>query len=213
MEVNFETLPRPMKALPVSRGFPVPWFVAWKDGEPEFRAMDGVKFIRAIKESLCWVCGEKLYTAKCFVVGPMCGVNRTSSEPPSHPECARWSAQNCPFLTTPKMVRREDDVMNNAFLRENAAGHALSRNPGVAMLWFTRQYEVFDDGHGKPLIQMGAPVAVEWWCEGRVATREEVEESIGGGLPSLEAVARTEEGGLAALGRNVKQFQKWLPRR
>lgn len=201
-----------MKDLPLdARGYPVPWFVAWLDGKPEFRALDPVKLIKAIRQKLCWVCGERLGVNVCFVAGPMCGINRTSSEPPSHLDCARWSAQNCPFLSNPRMVRREDDLVNNAKLAEHGAGIPIARNPGVAMLWGTRQYEVFDDGKGRPLIQMGEPDAVEWWARGRPATRAEVIESIESGLPNLEAVARLQEGGLAALKRYKQRFEKWIP--
>lgn len=212
MKVNMETLPKNMRGLPVDkRGYPVPWFVDWINGEPEFRAMDGKKWVRAVRESLCWVCGQKLGVSKCFVAGPMCGINRTSSEPPSHPECGRWSAQNCPFLANPQMVRREDELINNQTFRDKAPGKAITRNPGVAMLWFTRSYEVFDAGGGRPLMTMGKPIAVEWYCEGRVATREEVDESIAGGLPALEAIARTETGGIDALRAYVLRFEQWLP--
>lgn len=215
---ELEGLPRRMADLPVDdRGYPVPWFVAWHEGKPEFRAMDPQKFVRAIKQKLCWVCGERLGTTMAFVAGPMCGINRTSSEPPSHLECAQWSARNCPFLSNPRMVRREDEEINNASLRENAAGMAITRNPGVAMLWITRAYEVFDSGEVKGnsnrgyLIQMGEPERVEWFAEGRPATREEVVRSVESGLPNLEAMARTETGGLAALERYVERFQKYLP--
>ena len=78
----------------------------------------------------------------------LCGINRTSSEPPSHHECAVWSAVNCPFLSNPRMVRREDEEINNQRLRDNAAGFAITRNPGVAMIWNTRQYEVFKTENG-----------------------------------------------------------------
>lgn len=209
--VNFETLPARMQSLPVDdRGYPVPWFVAWVDGKPEFRAMDPEKFVRAIREKLCWVCGERLGVHVCFVAGPMCGINRTSSEPPSHLECAKWSAENCPFLSNPRMVRREDDQINNERLRENAAGIALARNPGVAMLWITRQFEVFRTGKGL-LIQMGEPERVEWFCQGRCATRKEVEESVATGLPSLMAIAAQERGGIEALNRSIDQFHQYLP--
>jgi hypothetical protein len=210
-KVHFGTMPRSMAKLPLARGYPVPWFVAWHDGQPEFRAMDGDKFIRAIRESLCWVCGERMQPSKCFVAGPMCGINRTSSEPPSHPQCARWSALNCPFLSNPLMARREDETVTNQRFRDQSAGFALTRNPGVTMLWFTRSYEVFNDGKGRPLIQMGAPLAVEWFREGRPATRDEVQESIDTGLPSLQALARTERGGMETLGRSVARFERWLP--
>ena len=211
-QLNWKTLPFRMKSLPRDdRGYPVPWFVDWIDGKPEFRAMDGRKYILAIRENRCWVCGEKMGTTKVFVAGPMCGINRTSSEPPNHRECATWSALNCPFLSNPRMVRREDERINNAHLRDAAPGHAITRNPGVAMLWITRQYEVFNDGRGNPLIQMGEPDSVEWYARGRVATRAEVQESIDTGLPLLEGIARTETGGLEALGRYVERFQRWLP--
>jgi hypothetical protein len=192
---------------------PVPWFVDWIDGQPEFRAMDGRKYVRAIREKLCWVCGNPLKGTYVFVAGPMCGINRTSAEPPNHPECARWSARNCPFLSNPDMVRREDDVVNNTKFREAAPGFAITRNPGVTMLWFTREYEVIDDGKGKPLIQMGRPAGVEWYREGRLATREEVEESIDNGIGALETLARMQEGGMEALSRQRMRFEKLLPQK
>jgi hypothetical protein len=194
------------------RHIPVPWFVDWLDGKPEFRAMDGKKYVRAIREKLCWVCGGKLTPVYVFVAGPMCGINRTSAEPPSHIECAHWSARNCPFLNNPNMVRRQDDLINNTSLRDNAPGMAIVRNPGVTMLWFTREYEVFNGGKGQPLIQMGRPTGVEWYCRGRKATREEVEESIANGIGALEALARTEEGGIAALRKARERFEKYLPK-
>jgi len=106
-----EPLPDRMKSLPVHRGYPVPWFVEWIDGVPEFRAMDFSKWQRAIRDKLCWVCGtplEKKFVT--FVAGPMCGINRTSAEPPCHLICAQWSARNCPFLSKPQMTRRENDL-------------------------------------------------------------------------------------------------------
>lgn len=207
-----EPLPGRMTHLPVSRGFVVPWFVAWIDGVPEFRSMDAVKYFAALRKKLCWVCGQRLGVNVCFVAGPMCGINRTSSEPPSHVECARWSARNCPFLNNPNMVRREDDVVNNTTTRENAAGICITRNPGVAMLWLTRQFEVFyPDRKKQPLIQMGEPESVEWYAHGRVATRAEVLASIESGLPNLEAIAMTERGGLEALEVFKKRFERWIP--
>ncbi len=203
-----------MAELPFDeRGFPIPWFVAYIEGKPEFRAMDHDKFVKAIREKRCWVCGQTMGIYVCFVAGPMCGINRTSSEPPSHLECGRWSAVNCPFLSNPRMVRREDEAINNTLLRDSAAGYAIARNPGVAMLWITRQFEVYSDGLGKggKLIQMGEPESVEWYAEGRAATRAEVMASIESGLPNLEALARQEKGGIEALEGYKKRFEKWIP--
>lgn len=210
--LDWKSLPMRMKSLPRDdRGFPVPWFVDWIDDKPEFRAMDGRKYLLAISENRCWVCGEKMGITKAFVAGPMCGINRTSAEPPNHVECARWSAVNCPFLSNPRMVRREDENFNKTSHLKNGAGHAILRNPGVAMVWITREYEVFDDGKGRPLIQMGEPESVEWYCEGRIAARGEVQASIDSGLPNLQVIAAQQDGATLALQQYVERFQKYLP--
>lgn len=211
MRAELQGLPDRMAGCEIDvRGYPVPWFVAWHEGKPEFRAMDPTKFVRAIKEKLCWVCGQRLGVHYSFVAGPMCGINRTSSEPPSHHECAVWSAVNCPFLNNPRMVRREDEEINNQCLRDNAAGFAITRNPGVAMIWNTRQYEVFKTENGY-LIQMGEPESVEWFANGRPATRKEVVDSVASGLPNLRRIAEMDTGGLQALLEAREEFQKWLP--
>lgn len=191
---DLEPLPSRLKKLPVdARGYPVPWFVAWTDGPdgpetvPEFRAMDARKFRRAVKERLCWVCGEALGRWLTFPIGPMCVITRTISEPPSHLECAQWSVRNCPFLATPAMTRREDHLPDDA---QEAAGYGIKRNPGVMCLWVTRGFEVFVDGSGKPLITIGPPETVTWWRQGRHATRTEVEASVSSGLPILMTAAR-----------------------
>src|SRR5262245_3833667 len=100
-------MPGRIRWLPIdARGFPVPWFVAWfKDGEqvepgvglPDFRVADANKMRSALKLRLCWVCGKRLGRHLAFTIGPMCAINRTMSEPPSHYECARFAAQACPF--------------------------------------------------------------------------------------------------------------------
>lgn len=142
-------LPSRIAALPIdARGYPVPWFVPWlADGTPEFRAMDIEKWGLAVRDRRCWICGGPLGRWLTFPVGPMCGINRTSAEPPSHLDCATWSACNCPFLSRPQMRRREDETFGPELAKEQA-GFAITRNPGVTLVWTTRSYEVFHDGRG-----------------------------------------------------------------
>jgi hypothetical protein len=214
---ELEPLTERLARLPVDdRGYPVPWFVAWHDGKPEFRAMDATKWAKAVRERRCWVCGDRLGAYLAFVIGPMCGVNRTSAEPPCHLECAAWSARNCPFLVRPQMVRREDDEINESKLVEQSAGTALSRNPGVAMVWVTKSYSLFDGGGTQPLIRIGEPVLIRCYAHGRLATRKEVIESVESGLPTLMTMARDQqriEGvpAVAELERAVKRFEALLP--
>ena len=216
---ELERLPARLKRLPVDdRGYPVPFFVAWQDGKPEFRAMDVDKFVRAIREKLCWVCGGPLGVHLAFVVGPMCGINRNSAEPPSHLECAEWSARNCPFLTRPHMVRRQDDAINTNVLIEQTAGHAITRNPGVALVWVTRTYQPYDAGEKCPNLRIGPPERVIFYAEGRPATRAEVAASVESGLPALLEIAerqdRHERGinqAVATLMKYKLDFERWYP--
>lgn len=181
-------LPDNMKDLPIDeRGYPVPAFVALIDDKPDFRVMSLPHWERCIKQELCWVCGKPLANRRVyFVIGPMCAVNRTTSEPPCHKECAEYSAKGCPFLTRPHMHRREDD-----FTRQSTqAGFAIKRNPGCALVWCTRKYSLFQDGMGGWLIQMGEAERIDAYVQGRPAKRAEVMESINSGLPFLEEMAK-----------------------
>lgn len=192
MQINWDTLPTRMLALPrdPQRGVPVPWFVDWRDGVPEFRAMDMQKFGRAIRDRLCWVCGGRLGRHLAFVIGPMCAINRTSAEPPCHRECAIWSAVNCPFLSRPRMVRREAGLPEDIIKSESG----IERNPGVAGVWLTTRYTVFrtDQAASGYLLTMGEPDAVLLYAEGRAASRAEVVASIDSGLPLLRAMCDKE---------------------
>jgi len=208
---ELKNLPARMSHLPVDdRGYPVPAFVdTLPDGTRDFRIMSRDHWRRCVKERRCWVCGQKLGAYFAFVVGPMCAVNRTSSEPPCHLECAEWSAKNCPFLARPHMHRREDELVND--LKENSAGCPIRRNPGVALVWVTRKYEIWHDNLKRPLIEMGDPEEVEWFAEGRAATRAEVEESIRTGMPLLEEMAHQEEGAMEELLRRRAAINELLP--
>ncbi len=188
--------------LPVDkRGYPVPWFVSWVENEPEFRAMDRDKFRRAIKEKRCWVCGELLGINLAFVIGPMCAINKISSEPPSYRECALYSVKGCPFLTKPQMVRRENDLPEG--VRDNIAGVGIMRNPGVAMVWVTKSYRVIKVSNGY-LLEVGDPIQVLCFAEGREATKKEIEESVRTGLPLLmEAAGADGDDAIKEAGESV----------
>jgi hypothetical protein len=183
---RFPDAPPQIQALKIdARGYPVPFFVEWIDGEPEFRATSNQKVHRAHQERLCWVCGRRRAGLAAFVVGPMCGVNRVSSEPPSHPGCARFAATACPFLTRPLAKRRHSDKPPH----RPPAGIMIERNPGVTLIWLCRTYRVQRERDGL-LFRLGHPARVEWYSEGRKATRAEVLESIRTGLPTLAEIAQ-----------------------
>ena len=201
MPAGVEKLPRD------DRGYPVPWFVAWVDGKPEFRCARGEALTQAIRGNLCWVCGESFIdNILAFVIGPMCAVNRNTAEPPCHLECARFAAMACPFLAIPKAKRRESNMPEGTV---DPAGMAIRRNPGVALIYITNRYRIHRERNGI-LFELPAPAAVEWYCEGRPATRDEVLESINTGLPILRKVADQDNAG-AELDAAVAEAMKLLP--
>jgi len=204
-------MPVRIQRLAVSpKGYPVPWFVAWIDGVPDFRVIERGRIEAAVKHRRCWVCGEPMGRFMAMTLGPMCAINRTISEPPSHRECAVYSAIACPFLSNPRMRRHEAGLPTHLNLVE-AAGNGIKRNPGAVAVWLTRGYRPFK-APGGVLFTFDDPTEVLWFAEGRAATRDEVEASIYSGLPLLEADA-TAQGpkATAALHRMTADAMRWLP--
>lgn len=176
-------LPRHMARLPIDkRGYPVPFFVAIVNGEPDHRLVEPRAVRACMQQNLCWLCGNPLGAFRAFVLGPMCAITHTSAEPPSHLDCARYAVQACPFLTKPHAKRREAGMPEE---KHNPGGTFILRNPGVALLWTTRSYRPFRSHDGGMLFEFGAAESMEWWAEGRAATCAEVEASIASGLPQL----------------------------
>lgn len=211
-----EGLPPPppnIAKLPLDdRGYPVPWFVYIDpEGKADFRIIGPSKIVSAIRHNLCWVCGKQLGRVKAFVVGPMCAVNRTSAEPPSHLECAVWSACACPFLTRPRMRRNPKGLPENA--KDFVPGMMLDRNPGVTLVWGCLRYSYFAPDDRGLLFTMGPPNRLQWFCEGRPATRAEVLYSIDTGLPFLRAEAEKDGPfALAELDAYLARTMQLLPK-
>lgn len=203
-------LPARFRSLPIdARGYPIPWFViTMPDGTRDFRIADSKKRVNAVKHDLCWLCGDKLGNYKCFVIGPMCAVNRNTSEPPCHRECAEFAVTACPFLMLP------DAKYRTAKLPEQIGHHygALPGNPGVTCIWTTKSYKPYAVPDGGWLIRIWDPIEVSWWAEGRLATRQEILQCMEARLPFLANMAAEE--GVAAqeeLANCIKQTMQLLP--
>ena len=201
-------MPERIKRLPVSdKGFPVPAFVAWIDGAPDFRVIAPGKVADAWKRKRCWICGDVLGVNLAMTIGPMCAVNRTISEPPSHRECSVFAATACPFLANPRMKRNERDLPDH----KDMPGIGLKRNPGAVAVWITREVTPFRVDNGV-LFRMGDPSELLWFSEGRKATRAEVVGSIESGLPFLMTEAQREgERAVEALEIAMRRVVQYLP--
>jgi hypothetical protein len=180
--------PRRMLSLPIDdRGFPIPWFVHIDNGKADFRVIrpGGINIAHA--KELCWLCGERRGAYLTFVVGPMCGINRVTAEPPCHRECAEYAARACPFLTRPLAVRNERDMPEEA----DVAGFMIKRNPGVSLLWTTKSYKPFRvEGGSGYLLRLGEPTDLKFYAKGRKATLDEIWASVESGYPILEKMAQ-----------------------
>lgn len=203
-----QPIPQRILSLPIQNGFPVPWFVAKAGSDYDFRCVDASKFKPAIKQRRCWICGQKLGSYLAFSIGPMCAINRTISEPPSHTECAEWSIKACPFLAQRQGSRRETNLPEDI---KEPGGVAIARQPGAICLWITHSYNIVELPNGL-IFKIGDPVEVRWFREGRAATREEVLHSIDTGYPILLEMA-TKEGSraIAALETMRSEAVKLLP--
>ena len=218
--VSLPEMPARIARLPRdARGYPVPRFVEWfKDGEaarrgsegakPDFRYADHAFRARAFKHGCCWLCGELTGVHQVYVIGPMCVVNRTTSEPACHRDCAEFAARACPFLVRPRQKRNEKGLDPEA----SAPGTMIKRNPGCVALYETRERKAFSDAAGGWLIRLGPPARVDWWAEGRKATRAEIEASIESGYPLLFDEAKKDGiEGIQELGRLRLQAMQYLP--
>jgi hypothetical protein len=190
------------------RGYPVPYFVEWLNGKPQFPIASPVKWARCVGKRLCWVCGEPLGRSLVFAIGPMGTVNQVSAEPPAHRECTLYAMQVCPFLINPRMGRVPTERLGEAV---PPGGVWEPANPGVMAAWSTRSYSIVRTATG-PIISVGDPFAVEWWTRGRVATAQEAADAFTFGATKLLTHAQAE--GRAAtleIGQLIITARKRLP--
>jgi len=215
MTVELPPMPNRIARLPKDeRGFPVPWFVAWIDGKPDFRVVDAAKLPVAHHHHRCWICGDVMGVHQVYPIGPMCLINRVTSEPASHRTCAEFALRACPFLTKPRMRRNDKSLPEESY----TTGIAIARNPGVTCLYEARGAEPFSVPGGRRrapalthiLFRLAPPTRVDWWTEGREASRAEVWAAIESGYPTLLAMAR-QEGTVAELERMRDKALEYLP--
>jgi hypothetical protein len=205
-------LPRRMAGLPRdARGWVVPWFVDWRNGEPIFPVMSPDKWRRAVNHRRCWICGEPLGRVFNFIIGPMCAINRVTSEPPSHRDCAEYATKVCPFMVNPRMGRVPAPKIPGGQIVAPGGKHD-DGNPGTMLLWPTDDYGVFRTDTG-PLLNFAAPTGpVKWWTLGREATAREAADAFQVGAEKLLAVARLEgDDAVVAFTLTLRVARKVLP--
>ena len=101
-----------------------------------------------------------------------------------------------------------------------APGLGIAHNPGVALLWITKRYRLFEvppeavrEAGAQPgvLFALGDPVAIACYREGRAATRAEITAAIERGLPYLRETAMSQgPAAMAALLQQLRAFERLL---
>ena len=199
-------LPGRIAKLPLDpRGYPLPWFTGEVDGKRDFRVADQHKRALAVKHRRCWICGERLGRFFAFVIGPMCAVNRNTSEPPSHLDCATFAATACPFLCLPKSDYRKPPEGGTMLVG------SLEGNPGACAVWITESFKPYRVGDSW-LIRIGEPREVLWFAEGKAATRAQILDSFERRLSLLREIAEAEGADACAhLDAQVADSMRLLP--
>lgn len=179
-------------------GWPIPWFVAELTAGPvDLRLACGHKRERAYHQRLCWVCGEPLSERIVFVGGPFSVLNRAFGDWASHPDCAVFSAQHCPFLNG-RLARRGARAYPEGV--QALPGSVEGRAGPVALYvtgWPVRRAP---EGIFRP----GPPRYLHWYRHGQRVTEAEVRPVLEEHRRLLEALAR-QAGARAAAGPS------WLP--
>jgi hypothetical protein len=173
-------LPQRMNYLPIDdRGYPIPEFVSNIDGKRDFRIVSLEHLANCIRHGVCWICGQRLDDWKVFVIGPLPAIRGISNEPPSHVECAEFAVKACPFLLLPKAQHRPVD---NPIVQKLPG--ATKDNPGVCCLYTVRGYAHHKKRKGI-IFDAGQATRVDWYTQGRPATRSEVLAAINTSLLAI----------------------------
>jgi len=184
-------VPQRLAGRPRHNGFVIPYFVAFfKEGRqchekvegavPSFPTTDYSRLLICRKQNRCWICGQGLGAFKAFVFGPASALARSSYEPPSHRDCARYAMQVCPYLTNPNHQHTASQDSYKLKPDERVLPDVLPDNPGVSVMWVTRHYtvEVRDASRGICIFIPGEPEFVELWSRARKATYKEAADAI-----------------------------------
>lgn len=141
-----------------SRGYPIPYFVSWIDGKPEFRFLEQDRLDMILERKVCHICGKKLpQDFFYFIAGPWGLHNKISTDAPMHRLCAEFSLVACPHLYLQKAERRDNDPLAKTLLNERAK-HDPGK-PDTLFLVKCDKIKITRDG-GRPYIHF-RPVSTE----------------------------------------------------
>lgn len=155
-----DELPERMRALPLFKGLPIPFFTLIRDGVPDFRAHEASRHAASMLRRLCGICGSPLDYWITFIVGPITHESRLTYMPGMHEDCARTALEICPFLA------REERTYSAAPLGPgNVAIAQPPPKPDRQALVKVRSYEVVHRSpeQGMEYAQFAPPRFTAWY--------------------------------------------------
>jgi hypothetical protein len=173
--MEFPNLPQRIAKLPRDhRGYPVPSFVRWINGKPDFVETNPDHWQRCVQHRVCWICGDPCKGLLSFVCGPSAAFTGMTTEPAAHAECAMFALRTCPFIMFPN---RRRDLERHDTAEQGLSVRTSRHNPGVWLLWVAKRFAVRRIGNSA-VIAPGKPRGFAWMREGRDATRSEVIDAL-----------------------------------
>jgi hypothetical protein len=121
------TIPKELQHLKIDgRGYPIPYFVPYVDGKPNFRFTSHIKIWKCVEENLCGICGKKLYKDYSYIITGVIGMgNRVSSDAAMHRVCAEFALVSCPHMFYEKAERKENKPGIQPYLITDKVGEVM----------------------------------------------------------------------------------------
>lgn len=133
------------------------------DKVPDFKVVHEERRMKAIREQLCHLCGEKLVQPFVFIGGPKCGEHHAFIDGPMHEECAKYAVLVCPYLNNPKhghsnaeAKHKGDETLSITTMEQVAVGR-----PPKMGLFYTNSYRVGRQGN-QIFILAGQWLKTDW---------------------------------------------------
>ena len=139
-------IPKELSHLKVDpRGYPIPFFVSYVDGKPEFRFLNTDRVLMIIDKKLCHICGKKLPKDYCyFIAGPLGLKNGISSDAGMHRVCAEFSLKACPHLFFQNADYRVNDELAKKYHRA-AHPSLITTKPDILYLVKASKFKRVDE--------------------------------------------------------------------
>jgi len=133
-----------------ARGYPIPFFVPYIDGKPDFRFVTAEKIHLCVEKKLCGICGKKLFEFSYFCTGPVGLQSGSHSDPPAHKQCLEYALKTCPHLVFEKTTRNERGELYKELREQDFVG--IETKPKEFYLIKADKFKLVTLPHGQDIL-------------------------------------------------------------